>query len=99
MSAVEVEVQFADDTPGRGIPDPPPGGESHEGPKAERQTRSKRESVEVEIEREVTKRQLIQSVSTILVVLLYMVFTLLRDRDGGVVVVDPDEGSDDWDEG
>ena len=98
MSAVEVEVQFADETSGR-IPGTPPGGEPQGEPKAEQKARPKRESVEVEIEREVTKRQLIQSVSTILVVLLYMVFTLLRDRDGGVVVVDPDEGGDDWDEG
>lgn len=97
MSAVEVEI--AEESPGRGIPGGPPSGEPEPEERGERQKRPRRESVEVEIEREVTKRQLIQSVSTILVVLLYMVFTLLRDRDGGVVVVDPDEGSDDWDEG
>lgn len=55
--------------------------------------------VEVEIEREVTKRQLIESVTQIVVVILYMVFTLLRERDAGVVVLDPDEGpEDDWQE-
>jgi hypothetical protein len=51
-------------------------------------------SADVEIEREVTKRQMISSATTLLVVLLYMVFTLLRDRDSGVVVLDPQD--DDW---
>jgi hypothetical protein len=55
---------------------------------------------EVEVEREVTKRQLIQSITTVVVVILYMAFTLLRDREAGVVVVDPDDdGQDDWQEG
>jgi len=99
MSAVEVEVEIAEENPGRGIPGDPPREEPEPGDRAERKQRRRPEPVEVEIEREVTKRQLIQSVSTIVVVILYMVFTLLRDRDGGVVVVDPDEGSDDWDEG
>jgi hypothetical protein len=92
MGAVDVEV--AED------------GASSPGPEAEprrKSTRSstpprERDAVEVEIEREVTKRQLIQSVTTLLVVLLYMVFTLLRDREAGVVVVDPDDAADDWDE-
>ncbi len=53
---------------------------------------------DIEMEREVTKRQIIQSVTTVLVVILYMVFTLLRERDSGVVVVDPDDGADDWQE-
>lgn len=53
---------------------------------------------DIEMEREVTKRQIIQSVTTVVVVILYMVFTLLRDRDSGVVVVDNDEGADDWQE-
>lgn len=88
MSAVEVEI--AEEIP-----------ESGDRPEAEkpRGERRRREAVEVEIEREVTKRQLIQSVSTIVVVVLYMIFTLLRDREAGVVVVDPDDSSDDWDEG
>jgi hypothetical protein len=92
MSAVEVEI--ADDEAveaQEAPPGPGPGPES-------RDRRRKREPVEVEIEREVTKRQLIQSISTVVVVILYMVFTLLRDRDAGVVVVDPSE-NDDWDEG
>jgi hypothetical protein len=62
-----------------------------------RARRPRREAVEVEIAREETKRQLIQSVTSIVVVVLYMIFTLLRDRESGVVVVDPDEG-DDWEE-
>ena len=53
---------------------------------------------DIDMEREVTKRQIIQSVTTVVVVILYMVFTLLRDRDSGVVVVDPDDGADDWQE-
>lgn len=51
---------------------------------------------EVEVEREVTKRQLIQSVTTVVVVILYMVFTLMREREAGVVIVDPDDSADDW---
>ena len=89
MSAVEVEI--AEDI---GSGNTPPDTEPEEP-----RTRRKRESVEVDIEREVTKRQLIQSISTIVVVVLYMVFTLLRDRDAGVVVVDPEDAGDDWDEG
>lgn len=60
--------------------------------------RRRPEGVEVEIEREVTKRQLIQSVSSILVVILYMLFTLLRERDAGVVVIDDEGPEDDWSE-
>lgn len=60
--------------------------------------RRRRDGVEVEIAREETKRQLIQSVTSIVVVVLYMIFTLLRDRESGVVVVDPDDGGDDWEE-
>ncbi|MCB9689288.1 MAG: hypothetical protein H6738_09810 [Alphaproteobacteria bacterium] len=88
MSAVEVEI--AEEIP-----------ETEDRPGAEepRGRRRRRDAVEVEIEREVTKRQLIQSVSSIVVVILYMIFTLLRDRETGVVVVDPDDASDDWDEG
>ena len=91
MSAVEVEI--AEEI---GSGNAPPEAERDE--REERRRRSKREPVEVDIEREVTKRQLIQSISTIVVVVLYMVFTLLRDRDSGVVVVDPEDAADDWDE-
>jgi hypothetical protein len=88
-STVEVEVG-----------DEPAGAEARAD--AADQKRRKRETaaggVEVEIAREETKRQLIQSVTSIVVVVLYMIFTLLRDRESGVVVVDPDEGGDDWEE-
>jgi len=84
MSAVEVELAPDEETHDEDDvrEEPPP-------------RRRRRDSVEVEVEREVTKRQLIQSGTTILVVVLYMIFTLLRDRDAGVVVLDGDEG-DDW---
>jgi len=63
--------------------------------------RSRRGPVDIEIEREVTKRHLIEAITSIVVVVLYMAFTLLRDRDAGVVVLDPDDErgpEDDWDE-
>jgi hypothetical protein len=58
-------------------------------------------AVEVDIEREVTKRHLIEAISSVVVVVLYMLFTLLRDRDQ-VVALDPDgdahrgAADDDW---
>jgi len=65
--------------------------------KGDERRRARRDPVEVEVEREITKRQLIQSVSSLVVVVLYMLFTLLRDRDSGVVVIDPHDGAeDDW---
>ncbi|MEQ1567417.1 MAG: hypothetical protein ABMA64_17375 [Myxococcota bacterium] len=93
MSAVEVEIadEHTADAPRPGV-GPGAGPDPSEGKRA----KPRREPVEVEIEREITKRQLIQSISTIVVVILYMVFTLLRDRDSGVVVVDPTD--EDWDE-
>ena len=91
MSAVEVDI--AEEIGGAEAGPPP------EQDRAGRKGRRRAvEPVEVEIEREITKRQLIQSISSIVVVILYMVFTLLRDRDAGVVVIDPDESTDDWDE-
>ncbi len=98
MSAVEVDL-------GEEIPvnEVPPGGQSGPGPapgpdpgpaKEERRER-RASSATVEVEREVTKRQLIESVTTVLVVVLYMIFTLVRDRESGVVVIEPDE-RDDW---
>lgn len=93
MSAVEVEI--AEEIPESGEAEP----EERDADRGERRQRRRRvDSVEVEIEREVTKRQMIQSISSIVVVILYMVFTLLRERDAGVVVVDPEDSSDDWDE-
>jgi hypothetical protein len=96
MSAdeVEVEVDQAEEA-GAGAAF----AEEEEEPRRQRRRRrTGTGAVEVEIEREVTKRQLIQSISTVLVVILYMVFTLMRDRDAGVVVLDPDDPADDWDE-
>jgi len=52
----------------------------------------------VEIERERTKQRLIDAVSKIVVVILYMVFAIVRDRDAGVVVVDEKGSKDDWEE-
>ena len=64
-----------------------------------RRKRSGATHVDVEIEREITKRQLVESLTSILVVILYMAFTLLRERESGLVVLD-DEGDygpeDDW---
>jgi len=45
----------------------------------------------VVIEREVTKRRLIESATNVVLVVLYMIFTLVRDRDPGVVALDPDD--------
>ncbi|MFT4625957.1 MAG: hypothetical protein ACI8PZ_004628 [Myxococcota bacterium] len=89
-----VEVDFAPEPEEE--PDDEASPEPEEAPR-ERRRRHSEPAVEVEIEREITKRQLIKSVTTLVVVLLYMVFTLLRDRESGVVVVDPDDGdADDW---
>jgi hypothetical protein len=72
-------------------------------PRARRRTASAANSVEVEVEREITKRQLIESVTSIVIVVLYMVFTLFRDREAGVVVLDDADRKkgpeDDWEEG
>ncbi len=65
----------------------------------DRQERRKRRraQADVEIEREVTKRHIVEAVTSIVVVILYMVFTLVRDREAGVVVLDPEDGAeDDW---
>jgi hypothetical protein len=101
MSAVEVEI--AEDVPGGDAGAQRESGESSgsgdgSGEGRRRRRKEATDAPGIEVEREITKRQVIQSVSTIVVVILYMVFTLLRDRETGVVVVDPDE-ADDWDEG
>lgn len=74
-----------------------------EAPRAEQRAsgRSRRrvDDMAVEIEREVTKRHLIEAITSIVVVVLYMAFTLVRDRESGVVVLDESEGGgpeDDW---
>ena len=98
MSVVDVEI--AEDRPGP-QPEPEDGGDSGPAsdpdPRAERRQRRARTTngSDVEIEKEVTKRELIRTVSNVLIMILYMVFTLLRDRDAGVVVLDGGE-ADDW---
>ena len=95
MSAVDVEI--AEEPPG----DEAAAGagaarsEDSDAPPPHERRRRRATSAEVEIEREVTKRQIIESVTSVLVVILYMVSTPVRDRDAGVVVIDPDE-RDDW---
>lgn len=94
MSAVKVEI--ADAPPSEG-PEPEPRESRADSPDSSSPPPSSPPPSDPEVEREITKRELIRSVANILVVVLYMVFTLLRDRDAGVVVIDPDD-SDDWDE-
>ena len=74
-------------------------------PRQERRRRKKRRrsggsQVDVEIEREVTKRAMIEAVTRLLVVILYMGFTLVREREAGVVALDPEDDDlgpeDDW---
>lgn len=48
------------------------------------------------VEREITKRRLIEAVTSVVLVVLYMVFTVVRERAPGVVALQP---ADDWDEG
>jgi hypothetical protein len=59
-----------------------------------------RSTADVEVEREHTKRALIEAITRLVVVVLYMVFTLVREREPGVVPLDPaDPGEgpeDDW---
>ena len=47
----------------------------------------------IDVEREVTKRALIEAITSVVLVVLYMAYSFLRDRDPGVVALD---GSDDW---
>ena len=65
-----------------------------------RKRRSDADSADVEIEKEVTKRAIIDSVTRLLVVILYMAFTLIREREAGVVALDPEDDDlgpeDDW---
>ena len=77
------------------------GAESPEdGDRKERRRKTTASSLDVDIEREVTKRHLIEAITSIVAIVLYMAFTLIREREPGVVVLD-DEGDpeDDWDEG
>ena len=92
-STVDVAVEGDDPAPGARA-----AGDTGEREAAGERRKRRADSPDVEIAREETKRQLIQSVTSIVVVILYMIFTLLRDRESGVVVVDPDDADDDWDE-
>lgn len=56
---------------------------------------SERRSAVVDVEREVTKRAMIEAVTSVVLVVLYMAFSFLRERDPGVVALD--RGADDWD--
>lgn len=56
--------------------------------------RERRTAADVEVEREHTKRALIEAITRLVVVILYMVFTLVRERDAGVVPLDPLDGDD-----
>lgn len=66
----------------------------------ERNRRDAKDHVDVEIEREVTKRAIIESITRLVVVILYMGFTLVREREAGVVALDPEDDDlgpeDDW---
>lgn len=88
-----VSVDIEDEGP---VPDPT----ADAGAKGKRRRPVDVDPIEIEVEREITKRHLIEAISSIVVVILYMAFTLLRDRDAGVVVLDErDKGAaDDWDE-
>ncbi len=48
----------------------------------------------VDVEREITKRRIVESVTSVVLVILYMAFAMLRDRDPGVVALDGSSG--DW---
>lgn len=50
-----------------------------------------------EVEREKTRQALIQGVVTVVLVLLYMAYSLLRDRSASVMPIGG--AADDWDEG
>jgi hypothetical protein len=52
-------------------------------------------SATAEVEREVTKRALIEAVTSVVMVVLYMIFAFVRDRDPGVISLGG--AADDWD--
>jgi len=91
MARVHVESESGDEETHNGT--------DEQGESRRRRRRQGANHVDVEIEREVTKRQLIESLTSILVVVLYMAFTLLRERETGVIVLDDDGDygpEDDW---
>jgi hypothetical protein len=77
---------------------PEPTDEQREGRTGQRRTVV--DAFDIEVERERTKRELIRAITSIVVMIIYMAFTLWRERDPGVVVVGEGEGGpeDDWDE-
>ena len=88
MSSVHVDVGEGDDGTDEG---------------ARKRRRRGSNAADIEIEREVTKQKLIESITSIVVVILYMVFTLMREREAGIVVLDGADDDlgpeDDWAEG
>lgn len=110
MARVSVQASDEYDEPSGAEPDGAGAAFEDDGvddaPRTERKRRSKGRSahnhVDVEIEREVTKRAMIEAVTRLLVVVLYMAFTLLREREAGVVALDPEDDDlgpeDDWHE-
>ena len=99
MSAVEVEISEEETSGSADAGGSRKSDAADAGDRSGEGRRRRRSGADVEVEREVTKRELIRSASNILVVILYMIFTLLRDRDAGVIVIDDDEtDADDWQE-
>ena len=97
MAGIPVDVEEAQDSDRAG----PSAGPTPSQGAQEGRRRARDAGVEVEIEREITKRHLIEAISSVLVVVLYMAFTLFRERDSGVVVIDGDDRhgpEDDWEE-
>jgi hypothetical protein len=64
------------------------------------QQRQRSRAADVEVERERTKRALIEAITRLVAIVLYMAFTLIRERDAGVVALDPSDDdaspADDW---
>lgn len=84
MARVHVEPESEDD-------------QTEEEPEPRRRRTSN--TADVEIEREKTLRLLIDAITRVVVIVLYMGFTLVRERDAGLVVLDPDDDTgpeDDW---
>lgn len=48
----------------------------------------------VEVEKQITKRLLIETIGSIVVVIIYIAFAFLRDRDPGIVSLDG--SASDW---
>lgn len=65
------------------------------------QRQRSRSAADVEVERERTKRAMIEAITRLVAIVLYMAFTLIRERDAGVVALDPSDDdaagpADDW---